>query len=179
VFCYETAALAGLMEGLSVAPALLLLTPGAAQQRAHALLRKQPKPARLRGVDLPWLTQCGYDHLLWACDLNIVRGEDSLVRALWAGVPFLWQLYPQADGAHALKLDAFLNLYLQGAAPSLAMPLRRLWRAFNGLDGAPDGGVVVWPDAAAWRVHAMARRDTLCAQADLVTQLMAFIEQKR
>ena len=36
-------------------------------------------------VELPWLTQPDYDRLLWSADLNFVRGEDSLVRAIWAG----------------------------------------------------------------------------------------------
>ena len=57
---------------------------------------------------LPWLTQADFDHLLWACDLNFVRGEDSLVRAAWAGAPFVWQVYPQHDGAHAAKVEALL-----------------------------------------------------------------------
>jgi uncharacterized repeat protein (TIGR03837 family) len=179
VFCYENAPLAQLMEGLCMAPAVLLVTPGAARQRTRALLADQPKPATLRGVDLPWLPQPDYDHLLWSCDLNIVRGEDSLVRALWAGVPFLWQVYPQEDGAHAPKLDAFLDMYLQGGDPSLALPLRRLWRVFNGLDRDPGNGVVDWPDAEAWRAHALARRDILQAQPDLTTQLMGFADEKR
>jgi uncharacterized repeat protein (TIGR03837 family) len=179
VFCYESAPLPELMEGLRTAPTLLLLTPGAARQSAHALLAAQPKPDLLRGIDLPWLTQPDYDRLLWACDLNIVRGEDSLVRALWAGVPFLWQIYPQHDGAHALKLDAFLDLYLRGADPSLALPLRHLWRVFNGLGTRSVSGPINWPDVAAWRAHAMARRNTLWSQPDLATQLMSFVDEKR
>jgi hypothetical protein len=73
----------------------------------------------VRAVLLPWLTQDDYDHLLWSCTLNLVRGEDSAVRAQWAGRPFLWQLYPQDDGAHLAKLDAFLDRFLgnDGSAP--------------------------------------------------------------
>ena len=59
---------------------------------------------------LPFLTQTRYDHLLRHCDLNVVRGEDSLVRAIWAGRPLIWHIYPQADGVHHDKLDAFLAL---------------------------------------------------------------------
>ena len=58
---------------------------------------------------LPLLSQPDFDHLLWACDLNFVRGEDSLVRALWAGKPLVWQIYPQDDEAHHAKLAAFLD----------------------------------------------------------------------
>jgi hypothetical protein len=53
--------------------------------------------------------------MLWACDLNLVRGEDSLVRGLWAGKALVWHIYPQHDDAHHAKLQAFLD-WLQGPA---------------------------------------------------------------
>ena len=61
---------------------------------------------------LSFLPQPSYDRLLWACDVNFVRGEDSFVRAQWAGQPFVWQIYPQVENAHLVKLDAFLTRYL-------------------------------------------------------------------
>ena len=60
---------------------------------------------------IPFLPQDAYDRLLWACDVNFVRGEDSFVRAQWAAKPFVWQIYPQQDAAHTLKLQAFLTQY--------------------------------------------------------------------
>lgn len=59
--------------------------------------------------EFPFLDQSGFDRLLWSSDLNCVRGEDSLVRALWAGKPLLWHIYPQEDHAHLAKLHAFLE----------------------------------------------------------------------
>ena len=121
---------------------------------------------------LPLLTQPDFDHLLWACDLNFVRGEDSLVRALWAGQPFVWQIYPQHDDAHHAKLDAFLD-WLQ-APPAL----RALHRAWNGMGGAAP----VWPDAAAlseWHGCVQAARQRLLAQPDLASQLSRFAQGKR
>jgi hypothetical protein len=70
-------------------------------------------------------------------------------------------------------------MYLQGADPSLAQPLRRLWRSFNGLDVRQGEGFPEEPDAQAWRAHAMARRDSLSVQPDLCTQLMGFVDEKR
>ena len=64
---------------------------------------------RLDVLRLPMLSQADYDRLLWSCELNIVRGEDSWVRAHWAAAPFVWQPYRQADGAHRVKLEAFLD----------------------------------------------------------------------
>ena len=60
---------------------------------------------------LPFLTQADYDELLWACDLNFVRGEDSWIRALWSAKPFVWQPYRQDDDLHITKLNASFDVY--------------------------------------------------------------------
>ena len=67
---------------------------------------------------LPFLSQSSYDELLWACDLNFVRGEDSWIRALWAARPFVWQTYKQEEGLHLTKLQAFLDIYEPDSALS-------------------------------------------------------------
>ena len=76
---------------------------------------------------MPNLTQRDFDHLLWSCHLNFVRGEDSLVRALWAGQPLVWNIYPQDDNAHHAKLESFLD-WLE--APDSLRDFHRIW---NGL----------------------------------------------
>jgi uncharacterized repeat protein (TIGR03837 family) len=158
LFCYDNPALPALLQALAVRPTLLLLTPGAAQRQVGAV------PANLRTAALPWLTQPDFDRLLWASDLNFVRGEDSLVRAVWAGVPFVWQAYPQHDGVHALKLQALLDRL--PAVPGLPA----LWRAWNGL----DADWPAWPDGAAWDAACLAFRDRLAARPDLTTALRDF-----
>jgi uncharacterized repeat protein (TIGR03837 family) len=168
LFCYPTAPLAELLPRLADRPTALLLAPGAARQLACATAA--PWPPTLRRVELPWLTQPAYDRLLWAGDLNFVRGEDSFVRAIWAGAPFVWQIYPQLDGAHAAKLDAFLARYLERAAPELGTAIRALWHAWNGLGPWPEA----WPEVDAWQAHARAWRDQLLVQADLGSRLLAF-----
>ena len=62
---------------------------------------------------LPMTSQADYDRLLWSCDLNLVRGEDSFVRAQWAARPFLWHIYQQEEEAHLVKLAHFLDYYLE------------------------------------------------------------------
>ncbi|MGJ8621107.1 MAG: elongation factor P maturation arginine rhamnosyltransferase EarP [Methylophilaceae bacterium] len=77
---------------------------------------------------LPFLSQVMYDKLLWACDINFVRGEDSWVRAVWAGKPFVWQPYWQTDDAHLLKLNAFLDqFYGQPAFKKTLTKLHEDW----------------------------------------------------
>ena len=80
---------------------------------------------------LPFMTADAYDRLLWSCDLNFVRGEDSFVRAQWAARPLIWHIYPQEDGAHWAKLAAFFELYTGGASSSLQGALKNFWWAWN------------------------------------------------
>lgn len=95
---------------------------------------------------LPFLSQDDYDHLLWSCDINFVRGEDSFMRAQWAGLPFVWQIYAQPERAHWPKLDAFIELYSEHLPPASAAVLCACWYAWNG-NGDID---------AAWRAYAEA-----------------------
>ncbi len=173
LFCYPQAPLADLLGALAGQPTALLLAPGAAA--AAVLADRALWPPGLRCLALPWLTQTDFDHLLWASDLNFVRGEDSFVRAQWAGRPFVWQIYPQHDGAHGPKLQAFLATYLACAGAELAGPLSRLFAAWNGLAPPP----LTWPAAQAWRDHALAWRERLATQPDLTTRLLQFATESR
>ncbi|GAB4211630.1 MAG: elongation factor P maturation arginine rhamnosyltransferase EarP [Rhodoferax sp.] len=175
LFCYEPAALGTLLRQLAQhpQPTQLLVTPGRAQAAVRACVAEQNaiQPNwNMRGQllisELDWLSQDDFDALLWACDLNAVRGEDSLVRALWAGRPLLWQLYPQDDGAHQAKLTAFLDWL--GAEPAL----RQSWCAWNGL--APKETLSLHTLLASGALWTQARQ-RLLAQADLVSQLLEFV----
>ena len=68
----------------------------------------QPSP-ELTCTIVPMTDHSGYDQVLLNSDFNLVRGEDSIVRAMHTGHPFLWQIYPQEEQAHIVKLTAFLD----------------------------------------------------------------------
>ena len=164
LFCYDSAPAAPWLATQPDVPTLLLLTAGTAP------LLRVPALPNVRMAALPLLPQPAFDRLLWSCDINVVRGEDSLVRAIWAGVPFIWQAYRQADGAHLVKVEALIR--------RLALPedAAALWRAWNA-PKAPDP----WPAApafAAWRAAAVEARGPLIAQPDLVTQLLGFAPEQ-
>ena len=80
---------------------------------------------------IPFLTQLEYDQLLWACDINFVRGEDSFVRAQWAAKPFIWHIYPQDEDAHLVKLNAFLEQFGSHLSDQLSSDLRLFWQQWN------------------------------------------------
>lgn len=179
LFCYANPALPQLVQLLAGQPTTLALTPGHAQAQVY----RMALPPGVRTLDLPFLSQHDFDRLLWSADLNLVRGEDSLVRALWAGRPFLWQLYPQDDDAHIVKAGAFLDRWLgtdtAGQAPWKA-DLRDLWMAWNPAsrpqDPRPAGSrPLVLPDASNWTAGVQALRQDLLRQDDLTTQLMRFV----
>ena len=88
--------------------------------------------SNLRVCIIPFLDQKRYDQLLWACDINFVRGEDSFIRAQWSGRAFVWNIYPQAEKAHQDKLKAFLSLYTKSMSPEMAKSVFYLWQAWNG-----------------------------------------------
>ena len=189
LFCYEPPALAQLLHdlthhGIQGQPVRLLVAAGRATQAVKSLLAsKNAHNTHQIGLKankylleqlsisyLPLLTQIDFDHLLWASDVNFVRGEDSMVRAIWAGKPFVWQIYPQHDGAHGPKLEAFLDLL---AAPP---DWRAFHRAWNGLS---DQELPPLTDASGWQQTAAKNRARLAAQPDLTSRLLEYAAKNR
>lgn len=196
VFCYAGAPLSTWLDALQAdaqqaAPGVvtrILLTPGHATSLAQAWAAQGRHTAAqaLTLHPLPALPQPEFDHLLWSCHLNIVRGEDSAVRALWAGRPHIWHIYPQDDGVHADKLDAFMARWMGDWPDGLREAAVRSWRHFNqrqpnaGTTPAPEMACAPllpdWRDEAGdWAMASRASRAALLAQTDLVTQLTHFV----
>ncbi len=107
---------------MHAATARLLVTPGGGLKgrcfciklACNSLMEQARTAIYFRLKPCP---QPAFDEMLWASDLNLVRGEDSLVRALWAGQPLVWQIYLQHDDAHHAKLAAFLDWLQAPASP--------------------------------------------------------------
>ncbi len=182
VFCYPDAPLQALCAAMAASgTAWHLLIAGAPRRSVQAAA---DVAVNVTLQALPLLDQPGYDRLLWCCDLNFVRGEDSWVRAQWAARPFVWQAYPQHDGAHHVKLQAFVDRMLAAAPAKLATAVRQGHAAWNGL--LPDADVPqalknlidqATDPSAAWAQHVRQWRDGLVSQADLGSRLRAFVGQ--
>jgi uncharacterized repeat protein (TIGR03837 family) len=180
LFCYPQAPVADLLRAWQdgSAPVLCLVPEGVATGAIEAFLGGPAVPgaARTQGSlalrVMPFIPQQEYDQLLWACDLNLVRGEDSFVRAQWAGKPFIWHIYHQDDNLHHVKLRAFLSRYASPSVAAFAL-------AWNGVDTgtAPD-----WPalwealrgDAPAIVARAAAWQQEMATHGDLAGNLLAF-----
>lgn len=129
---------------------------------------------------VPFVEQNRYDPLLWACDLNFVRGEDSFVRAQWAQKPFVWQLYPQQDNAHYVKLEATLAAYALDLPADARLALTRFWRNWN--TASSSSGSLDWNDFWQHRdtlaQHALAWAQSLAKLGDLASNLAQFCESQ-
>lgn len=183
LFAYENQALASWLQALATdsQPTQLLVPEGRILVDLQAWLGGEALPVgatRQRGQlhiqVLPFIQQDQYDRLLWSCDLNAVRGEDSFVRAQWAGRPLLWHIYQQAEDAHLEKLEAFLALYKEGLSPVACTALSELWRAWN--NGEAVGAswqslLQSWPEQVE---HAEDWCLERAAQADLAEALVQF-----
>jgi uncharacterized repeat protein (TIGR03837 family) len=156
LFCYENPALPELLHAWeqSATPICCLVPEGRALPQVAAFFglgQIRPGDGLRRGNlelhVLPFVEQDRYDPLLWACDVNFVRGEDSFVRAQWAGRPFVWHIYPQHDGVHLDKLRAFMARHCAGLPAEAAQALHALWEAWNGGRDLPGA----WNDFLAHR----------------------------
>ncbi|MBM1188754.1 elongation factor P maturation arginine rhamnosyltransferase EarP [Pseudomonas lundensis] len=183
LFAYENTGLASWLSALSAGHrATHLLVP---QGRIMADLLHwldvealSPGTVERRGTltvqALPFVRQEDYDRILWSCDFNAVRGEDSFVRAQWAARPMLWHIYQQEEDAHWVKLKAFLALYVNGLSPAAAQAITDLWLAWNaGADMTKS-----WNDVEEHWEQLSAHAERWCLQqanqADLAQALVLF-----
>jgi len=170
LFAYPDAPLPELLQALADDGRWSVLVPGAAAARAVGTARILP---------VPFVDQDDFDRLLWICDVDFVRGEDSFVRAQAAGRPFVWQIYGQAEDAHLTKLQAFETLYEAGLPAAAAQAQQRMWRAWNDRPDDLPGAARAWLAALpALRAHADAWRERVTAVSPLVERLVAFVEER-
>jgi len=183
LFCYENLAIADLFsawthgtepiyclvpDGVAATAAKFFFTPS--ESISSAEYRRGSLTVRI----LPFVDQPDYDRLLWACDCNFVRGEDSFVRAQWAAMPFIWHIYPQKENAHWIKLNAFIDQYCSRLTPDAAAGLRTFWRAWNSGRGAGQAWPAFWRHRAELRLQGDKWAEGLVAQGDLTGNLVQF-----
>ena len=129
---------------------------------------------------LPFLSHLQYDQLLWACDLNFIRGEDSCVRAQWAGKPFIWHIYPQDENAHLIKLQAWMDQVKQQVKNEYLADYaswQTAMQAWN--DNSPSNPKLcqqLLTDLSEWTNLMSDWNGFLAAQPDLARRLMNWVK---
>ncbi len=183
LFCYPEApvnALFGVWRE-AAQPTLCLVPEGVARDRVEAFLggAAVAGASATRGAltlkVLPFVPQEDYDLLLWSCDLSFVRGEDSWVRAQWAGRPFVWHIYPQDEQLHHKKLRAFLQAYAQ-ALPALDAFMLG-WNGAREIDDWAAAWTALEEELPRIAEQADVWRDQVTAHGDLATKLLDFVRE--
>lgn len=182
LFCYDTAPVGELLAALKTAqPSIVHVPPG---KPLAAVMRHLPgtgpwQHGYAKIEPIPFMPLDEYDRLLWRSDINFVRGEDSFVRAQWAGKPFVWQIYQQDEDAHLVKLSAFLERHCAAMDENSAQATREMFTAWNG--GEPDLATAFQRFAENRRAIADANRawcEDLASRDDLASALINFCASK-
>jgi uncharacterized repeat protein (TIGR03837 family) len=180
LFGYDNSASENLMRAFAkiAQPVRCTLPEGVLANRVSAT-KCARDPAGAEVEIMSFVEQRHFDHLLWRHDVLFVRGEDSFVRAQWASKPFVWQIYPQSDNAHWIKLNAFLALYCEGLAIEPATSVRELWRAWNAqdCDKIAAAWIGFYDHLPALRLHAKSWSAKLAQMPDLAANLLSFYEK--
>lgn len=187
LFCYDNAALPALMEAWisETMPVICVATAGAALTQLSRIAGRQISAGSR--VDLgslsiqaiPFLELDRYDRLLWACDVNFVRGEDSFIRAQLAARPLIWQAYPQEEGTHVQKASAFLERYTSALSANIGVPYRALMQAWNRESAeVGEAWVALRPHRAALAFYARDWAGQLARGGNLAFTLAEFCEDR-
>lgn len=131
---------------------------------------------------LPHISQDEFDEFLWSNSINFVRGEDSLIRAIWSGKPWVWQIYPQEEGIHLEKLNALLDLL---DAPAFVKKIHWSWNTDSNSRANMPSFELNLPELRDkekwinWQEWCLAIRSNLLELRDLSDQLLYFVLTKR
>lgn len=182
MFCYDNPALPKLLTAWAEGgePIVCRVADGLPRRQVALWLGSAFAPgdvARCGALELtalPFVPQPDYDRLLGASDLNFVRGEDSFVRAQWAERPFVWQAYPQAEGAHRPKIEAFLDRYGRALPQDRRAATADFHRAWNGRGDI----AAAWPSfriaLPALAEHAKPWADEIASHGNIAENLVRF-----
>lgn len=182
LFAYENAAVEELIQAWISSPIAIhcLITTGRILSSVNQAVGRELaigeiyKEGNLQLQTIPFMTQTDYDKLLWACDINFVRGEDSFVRAQWAAKPMIWHIYVQDEDAHLIKLDAFIKTYTHNQNLLLAGAIRQFWQDWNErghTDNSWNHLIGLLPE---WQKHCQDWSQALVQQPDLTSQLVDY-----
>lgn len=138
IFSYETQQLFPLLSAiLKHHPDTLFLLPEGRstkyllETRASDTKKLQAMYPNALWHVFPMQQQETYSYIIKACDLNVVRGEDSITQAVINGRPFLWHIYQQKDNIHLDKLRAFTELLTQNTTPKLRSIIEQAFLALD------------------------------------------------
>ena len=175
LFCYADASGDAFIDAVkkSPRPVRIFLTAGVDPIISQRL---KDESNGLNVYQVPFLSQVDYDRLLWSCNINFVRGEDSWIRAIWSGRPFLWHIYRQENNTHFRKLSAFLGVYAAQMGQTAGASIEKLmflWNEGESKNFTPFAALESWTKES-WNFACQ-----IANQTDLATRILEYVRQRQ
>ncbi|MDY6419865.1 MAG: elongation factor P maturation arginine rhamnosyltransferase EarP [Succinivibrio dextrinosolvens] len=145
LFSYENQKVKTVINALNKENLILNIFEGRGLNNFNNLLNLNLAPGDIYKLNnltvkvLPMVSQDEYDSYLIDSKLNLVRGEDSIVRAMLSGNPFLWHIYPQDGNAHKDKIQALFDRMSEVCSSKEDVEtLRQITLSYNGFSDYLD-----------------------------------------
>ena len=135
---------------------------------------------------LDFLNQEEYEELINTVDFNFVRGEDSFIRAVLTGKPYMWHIYCQEEYAHLDKIEGFLDKYKKVVKDSINKEFLTNMEKFfkdynfrkeNNLELGKESYLYFFENLAEIEKYNTIFRDFLIQKCNLINKLKYFIEK--
>lgn len=135
---------------------------------------------------LNFLNQEEYEELINIVDFNFVRGEDSFIRAVLTGKPYMWHIYCQEEYAHMDKIEGFLDKYRRVienfSDEDFLLNMEKFFKDYNfrkenSLELEKESYLYFFENLAKIEKYNTIFRDFLIQKCNLINKLKDFIEK--
>lgn len=135
---------------------------------------------------LNFLNQEEYEELINIVDFNFVRGEDSFIRAVLTGKPYMWHIYCQEEYAHMDKIEGFLDKYRRVienfSDEDFLLNMEKFFKDYNfrkenSLELGKESYLYFFENLAKIEKYNTIFRDFLIQKCNLINKLKDFIER--
>lgn len=127
-----------------------------------------------------FLTQKNFDAELDSAALNLIRGEDSFVRAILAAQPFVWQAYRQKDNVHFQKVEAFLEIFAPFLDSKIRAKVCDFFYFLNAMKNEFSAESLLSPENfTIWQQNSRTFAQSLLTEKSLPKSLLDFVSSKK
>ena len=135
---------------------------------------------------LNFLNQEEYEELINIVDFNFVRGEDSFIRAVLTGKPYMWHIYCQEEYAHMDKIEGFLDKYRRVienfSDEDFLLNMEKFFKDYNfrkenSLELGKESYLYFFENLTKIEKYNTIFRDFLIQKCNLINKLKDFIEK--
>ncbi len=156
------------------------------KKNSQGYFRNSLKYGKIEIKFMDFLNQEEYEELINIVDFNFVRGEDSFIRAVLTGKPYMWHIYCQEDYAHMDKIVGFLDKYRRVVKnfsnEEFLMEIEKFFKDYNfrkenSLELGKESYLYFFENLAEIERCNSIFRDFLIQKCNLINKLKDFIEK--